>query len=159
MSGKVEIRDARASDANIIHGILADAFLPYKDKYTEEAYENTVCPPHEIAERIDDALFDVLVAQLEDEIIGTVTLNQRSRESAYLSSMAVKPTAQGKAVGCLLLIEAERRARNRKCIFVSLECCEFLKMAIGLYRRMGYKRTGTSRPYYGVEVFEMKKRL
>ena len=104
-------------------------------------------------------LVDVLVAQLEDEIIGTVTLTQRIPESAYLSSMAVKPSAQGRAVGYLLLIEAERRARNRKCAFISLECCEFLKMAIALYKRMGYKRTGHSRPYHGVEVFEMKKRL
>ena len=159
MSGKVEIRDARAADVDIIHGILADAFLPYKTKYTEEAYHITVCPPKEIAERIEDMFVDVLVAQLEDEIIGTVTLTQRSQKSAYLSSMAVKPTAQGKAVGYLLLIEAERRARDRKCAFVSLECCEFLKMAVGLYRRMGYERTGRERPYHGVQVFEMKKRL
>ena len=102
---------------------------------------------------------DVLVAVYDGHIVGTAAMHYREAGKVYLSSMAVDPMTQGKGIGYYLLNTVEQRARDKGCSIISLECCEFLKMAIGLYRRMGYERTGNKRPYYGVEVFEMQKRL
>ena len=159
MVDEIAVRDAVEYDVGLIHEILSEAFQPYRDYYTEEAYDVTVCSTREIKRRIDDNRFDVLVAVRKDQIVGTATLQLMEKGISYLSSMAAKPAVQGKGIGYCLLSTIEDRAREKRCSVVSLECCEFLKMAIGLYKRMGYKRTGRKRPYYGVEVFEMQRRL
>lgn len=155
----IEVRDAAVGESQIIHAILSEAFLPYRNYYTEKAYNITVCTSQEIERRIGDRAIDVLVATRRGMIVGTAALLYREHGELYLSSMAVNPRTQGKGVGYCLLKEVEQRAKNKECSIISLECCEFLKMAIGLYKRMGYERTGAKRPYYGVEVFEMQKRL
>jgi ribosomal protein S18 acetylase RimI-like enzyme len=155
--GCIEIRNAVDTENDAIHEILSEAFKPYRECYTEQAYGITICSPEEIGQRIDDSMTDVLVAVYEDQIVGTATLHLREKGKLYLSSMAVIPATQGKGVGYYLLQAVERRAKEKNCTVISLECCEFLRMAIGLYKRMGYKRTGRKRPYYGVEVFEMQK--
>lgn len=155
----IEIRDAVKSEVADIHEILSQAFHPYRDQYTQQSYDITVCSPKEIRRRIEDKAMDVLVALRKGQIAGTAALHYRERGRLYLSSMAVNPKTQGKGIGYYLLKEVEQRAQKNGCSVISLECCEFLKMAIGLYTRMGYERTGNKRPYYGVEVFEMQKRL
>ena len=155
----IEIRDAVASEADNIHEILSQAFLPYRDQYTQQAYDITVCLPGEIRRRMGDDTIEVLVALLKGQIAGTASLHYRDAHKLYLSSMAVSPKMQGKGIGYYLLLAVEQRAQQKGCSVISLECCEFLKMAIGLYKRMGYERTGRTRPYYGVETFEMQKHL
>jgi N-acetylglutamate synthase-like GNAT family acetyltransferase len=155
----ITIRDALESDAGLIHAILSEAFRPYREHYTEEAYNVTVCSVQEIIRRIDDDRFDVLVAEYNNQVVGTAAMYMSKKGKVYLSSMAVRPTVQGKGAGYYLLKTVEHRARERDCEVVVLECCEFLRMAIGLYKRMGYKRTGRKRPYHGVEVFEMQRQL
>lgn len=157
--GNIEIRDAVAFEVENIHEILAHAFQPYRDQYTQQSYEITVCSPEEIRRRIDDKAIDVLVAVCEGEIVGTASLHYREAGGLYLSSMAVSPKVQGRGIGYYLLKAVEERAQEKGCSVISLECCEFLKMAVAMYKRMGYERTGYRRPYYGVEVFEMKKQL
>ena len=153
------IRSAVLHEADMIHKILVDAFSPYKEYYTRQAYNITVCSPEEIGRRIADKTTDVLVALRDGQIAGTAALHYEELGRLYLSSMAVDPATQGKGVGYYLLKAVEERARDKGCFTISLECCEFLKMAIGLYKRMGYERTGRKRPYHGVEVFEMQKQL
>jgi N-acetylglutamate synthase-like GNAT family acetyltransferase len=156
---KVTVRDAVIAESHAIHAVLSEAFVPHRDYYTEEAYNITVCKRQEIQRRIDDKLTDVIVATHQGMIVGTAALHYKEQGRLYLSSMAVKPMSQGKGIGYYLLKEVEQRAKKKKCTVILLECCEFLKMAIGLYKRMGYERTGKKRPYYGVEVFEMEKSL
>ncbi|MBE0432812.1 GNAT family N-acetyltransferase [candidate division WOR-3 bacterium] len=159
MTSTIEIRDAVTRDIRDIHETLSEAFQPYRKCYTEEAYDITVCSYQEIANRINNEQVDVLVAESNGSIVGTGAARVKDEGKLYLSSMAVRPAVQGKGVGYYLLTEIERRAKIRQCDVISLECCEFLKMAICLYRRFGYNRTGLVRPYHGIQVFEMKKRL
>jgi ribosomal protein S18 acetylase RimI-like enzyme len=159
MTGTMEIRDASPEDAAAIHEVLSQAFMPYKKYYTGEAYNITVCSLDEIRNRINSTAFDMLVAVAEERIVGTAALLQKEPGILYLGSMAVTPDMQGRSIGYVLLEEVEHRAREKGCMTISLECYEPLKMAIGLYQRMGYTRTGRSRPYYGIEVFEMQKKL
>jgi ribosomal protein S18 acetylase RimI-like enzyme len=148
MTGTMEIRDAFPEDAAAIHEVLSNAFLPYRKYYTDDAYNITVCSLDEIKRRVQDAAFDVLVAIAEDRIVGTAALSIKEPGVLYLGSMAVMPDVQGSGIGFVLLEEVEHRAREKGCTIISLECYEPLKTAIALYKRVGYTRTGRSRPHY-----------
>jgi N-acetylglutamate synthase-like GNAT family acetyltransferase len=156
---EIAVRDAFENDLAMIHEVLLEAFHPYRIHYTKEAYDITVCSPQEMKRRLDDDRFKILVAEYGGQIVGTATMKIKEKGILYLSSMAVKPAVQGKGVGYHLLKAIEQRARKKRCSRIILECCEFLRLAIGLYIRVGYERTGNKRPYYGIEVFEMQKRL
>ena len=155
---EVEVRTAVADEARAVHGILLESFEPFKDQYTEEAYNITIMTPAHIRERIQDDEYDVLVAYLNGRLVGTVTLQYKA-DDVYARSMGVRPAAQGKGVGKKLLEAIEERARQRGCKTISLECFEPLKRAISVYAKARFQITGKKRRYYGIETFEMVKEL
>lgn len=159
MKNDIMIREAEIADVDSICVLLADAFAPYRGYYSAEAYDLTVCSRATMMNRILDSEFDVIVALHDNRVGGTATLNAAKPGIMYLRSMAVSRSMQGRGIGYALLQQCEDRARSRKCGIISLECFEPLKMAISLYRRMGYKRTGAARDYAGIEVFEMQKMI
>lgn len=155
--GEVKIRGAVREEIQEIHRVLSESFKPYQKDYTEGAYSATVVSPDEIEKRINDPEIEVLVAVYDDKIIGTATINLQGQEELYIASMGVRPATQGKGAGQRILEEIQRRARQKKCKTISLECHEPLKSAIKLYERFGFRRTGRKRAYHGIEIFEMKK--
>jgi len=58
-----------------------------------------------------------------------------------------------------MLEKAEGIALDKHCISLSLETSAPLINAISLYEKFGFERTGKSRDYYGVAIFEMRKNL
>lgn len=155
---EVEVRTATADEARAVHEILLESFEPFKAQYTEEAYNITIMTPVHIKERIQDDVYDVLVAYLSGRLVGTVTLQYRV-DDVYVCSMGVRPAAQGKGVGKKLLEAIEERARQKGCKTISLECFEPLKRAISIYEKSRFQITGKKRRYYGIETFEMVKEL
>jgi GNAT superfamily N-acetyltransferase len=155
---EVEVRAATTDSAQAVHKILTDSFAPYRDQYTEEAYNITIMTPAHIKERIQNSEYDVLVAYYNGRPVGTVTLQYRAVD-VYVRSMGVKPTAQGKGVGKKILHAIESRARQNSCQTITLECFEPLKRAILFYEKAGFLTTGKTRRYYGIETFEMVKKL
>lgn len=155
---KIEVRTATAQDAQAVHEILMASFAPFKDQYTEEAYNITIMTPADIEERIHNGEYDVLVANLNGRLVGTVTLQYRM-DDVYVRSMAVRPSAQGKGVGRKLIEALEEYGRQRGCKTITLECFKPLKRAISVYEKASYKITGKKRRYYGIETFEMVKKL
>jgi ribosomal protein S18 acetylase RimI-like enzyme len=158
-TGDIEIRKAKHSDIYVIHKVLAEAFQPYRHDYTEEAFNATVVPPDEIEKRLQEPRTVVLVVEYRHIIIGTATILMHKRGELYIQSMAVRPTTQKRGIGHRLLEEIDRHARHKKCTTVSLECYEPLTKAIALYEKHGYKRTGKTRSYHGITIFEMKKEI
>ncbi len=73
--------------------------------------------------------------------------------------MAVKPKYQGKGIGMKILKEIDKIARKKEYKTMSLECFYPLKKAISLYKKCGFKRTGKTRDYYGIKIFEMLKEV
>jgi ribosomal protein S18 acetylase RimI-like enzyme len=155
--GEVKIRGAVRDEVQEIHRVLSESFETYRISYTQEAYNATVVSPEEIQKRIDDPAIEVLVAVYDDEIVGTATISLKGKEEFYIASMGVRPATQGKGTGRRILEEIQRRARQKKCKTISLECYEPLGSAIKLYERFGFRRTGRKRAYHGIEIFEMKK--
>jgi ribosomal protein S18 acetylase RimI-like enzyme len=154
---EVRIRDAERKDIQEINQVLSESFEPYQKDYTEEAYNATVIPPDEIETPINDPEIEMLVVLCENDIAGTATINLQGKEDLYIGSTGVRPTAQGKGIGKRIFEKIQRRAGQKGCKTMSLECFEPLKSAIKLYQRFGFKRTGRKRAYDGIEIFEMKK--
>jgi ribosomal protein S18 acetylase RimI-like enzyme len=155
---EVEVRTASVHDAQAVHDVLRDSFEPFREQYTEEAYNITIMTPAHIRERMDDEGYDVLVAYLNGKLVGTAILQYRVGD-VYLHSMAVKPAAQGRGVGRKLLVVTEERARQKNCKTITLECFEPLKRAVFFYEKAKFQTTGKKRRYYGIETFEMTKEL
>lgn len=155
---EVEVRTAAADEARAVHNILVESFEPFKEQYTEEAYNITIMTPAQIRERIEDSEHDVLVAYLNGRLVGTAILQYRG-DDVYVRSMGVSPAAQGKGVGKKLLETIEEHARQKGCKTITLECFEPLKKAISVYEKFRFRITGKKRRYYGIETFEMIKEL
>jgi N-acetylglutamate synthase-like GNAT family acetyltransferase len=155
----LNFRKACTDDADKIYKVLLKAFEPYKQKYTKEAFNATVISPEEIKERINQKNFDVLVAIYEDQIVGTASMSAKKDKTLYIRSMAVNPKFQKKGVGLFILDEIYRIAHRRDISLLSLDSSKPLKDAIRFYERYGFKRTGITHDFFGVEIFEMIKEL
>ena len=73
--------------------------------------------------------------------------------------MAIEPVYQHKGLGTLLLTVVEKKAEETGCTCIKLETYYHLRNAIRFYTKHGFKRTGKTRDYYGIEVFEMSKNI
>ena len=156
MVNNICIKKADIKNAKQIHSILLHAFKPYVNSYTKQAYQQTVLSPEIIKKRICNTKIVVLIALYNDSIIGTASI-QKKNTDLYLFSMAVDPLYQTIGVGTLLMNEIKTRALDMGCKCIFLETYHRLKKAIKFYNKHGFRRTGNTRDYYGITVFEMKK--
>jgi ribosomal protein S18 acetylase RimI-like enzyme len=145
-------------DARQVYRALAQAFEPFRQFYTKKAFDATILSPDLFEERIINSEADVLVALLDGSIAGTASVKLEDT-NLYLCSMGVKPEHQKKGIGFALLAEVEADAKRKQCRTISLETYPLLTKAIALYERFGFRRTGKTRDYYGVTIFEMKKEV
>jgi ribosomal protein S18 acetylase RimI-like enzyme len=152
----ITVRAARREDIEEIHNILAQAFALYRKDYTGSAYNKTVVQVNEIARKLDDSSKMVFVVEFQEKIVGTAAVDV-SQGSFYIQSMAVRPDVQRRGIGIVILKEIEKYARERGITILSLECYEPLTKAIELYEKFGFVRTGRSRAYHGITIFEMAK--
>ena len=98
------------------------------------------------------------------EIPGTVAgfiLTERSNEFAHVITLDVLESFRRQSVGSGLLEAAEREASSRGVAIMYLETATTNKAAIALWKKHGYRESGTIENYYGrgQDAFEMLKRL
>jgi ribosomal-protein-alanine N-acetyltransferase len=152
------IERAKGKNAHQIHNILSNAFSPYIKYYTNEAYQSTVASPQVLKRRIRNRKTTVLVVIYNNKIIGTASFQKRS-EFIYLYSMAVDPAFQNNGVGKFLLEKIIKFTINKKFKKISIDSYYPLKNAIRFYESNGFKKTGETKNYHGIEVFEMIKEI
>ena len=145
--------------APTLHLILDHAFRPFRDYYTQGAYESTVVSEDIFRERILSDEFTVYGAFHFDQLAGSVTTRITSDGALYFMTMAVDPTYAGQGIGKRLLHTIEEEAKNKNCSKILLETYEPLTYAIRLYEHNGFRATGNKRDYSGIEIFEMLKEI
>lgn len=150
------IRPACVDDGRDILTCLAAAFAPYHSQYTPEAFADTVMDAATVQERIREMC--VLVAVFEGKIIGTIGCKV-SGEEGHLRGMAVLSDWQGTAVATSLLEAAETELRQAACKFITLDTTMPLQRAIHFYQRHGFSPSGHVTDFFGMELFEYRKRL
>ncbi len=154
----LQIIRAKHDHARIIHEILIEAFAPFEEVYTAEAYQATIISPNEVGQRIDQGV--VWLAVLNDIPVGTVAGRVVEQDTFYIKGMAVLPAAQGQQLGYRLLHKLEMYARSIACRSLLLNTTHCLQQAIRLYERYGFQLVEEP-PYefYGMPLLNMRKVL
>ena len=148
------VRRATPADADVIVDCMREAFAPFKDQYTQGAYEDTV--PDSINDRLKT--MSVFVAVYNDNIIGTIACAKHEKEG-HLRGMAVGAVWRGQGVAAALLQAAEDELRKQNCRRVTLDTTEPLERAMRFYEKHGYRATGGGEDFFGMRLREYAKDL
>lgn len=152
LSKYVIIRKANLPDADKIHKILRQAFKKLEGRgYSTQAIEKAIADSKEIKRRMRLG-GHVLVAELNSEIIGTVT-GFEEHQSMHVCSLAVHPAYQNHRVAHQLMKRLETIARKRCCWKLFLHTAWAMKEAIQLYEDLGYVKEGYLRKHFYGEDF------
>lgn len=154
----VALRQASSQDAAGVVACLADAFEPYRDSYTPDAFQDTVPTIQQFALRMRS--MSVLIAEhTHGEVVGTIGYQVLDDGDGHLRGMGVLPAYKGNGIASRLPLAAEDNLRKLGCIRVTLDTTNALQRAQRFYRRHGYEQTGVVRDFFGMPLFEFAKPL
>jgi ribosomal protein S18 acetylase RimI-like enzyme len=154
----VQLRRARAGDEMAISSALLEAFREYLPQYTPAGFAATTPSPKEVLRRIEEG--PVWLAEVESEVVGTVSAVLREGSVLYVRGMAVLPQARGQRIGNLLFELIQEYAKQKGCTKLVLSTTPFLDRAIRLYERLGFVRTDEGPDdLHGTPLFTMEKAL
>ena len=136
---------------------LAEAFAPYRDNYTAEAFLDTVLSAETINHRMKSMRIFVAEDPTSGVIVGTVACNLVSSEEGHLRGMAVLSSFQGAGIAQQLLERAEAELVAQKCTRITLDTTEPLQRAIGFYRKNGFRPSGRVTDFFGMPLYEYVK--
>jgi ribosomal protein S18 acetylase RimI-like enzyme len=157
-NAKFAIRKAEASDASGILQCLHEAFEPFRTRYSQEGFRDTVLTPETIRLRLSSMSIFVAVAA-DDQIVGTIACSIVKPGEGHLRGMAVLPAWQGRGVAERLLQSAEDDLASRHCTRVTLDTTEPLERAVRFYEKHGYRATDTISDFFGMPLHEYAKDL
>lgn len=152
------IRKAESADGGGILLCLAEAFEPYQESYTAEAFRDTVLDPKTLPQRMGSMCLFV-AATSSGEIIGTIGCSLANAQEGHVRGMAVRTAWQGAGVADRLLDSAEFELRVRNCLRVTLDTTLPLQRAMRFYEKHGYRRSGHTRDFFGMILLEYVKDL
>lgn len=155
---EVKTRLAIPGDEAIIASLIFEAFLPFRDQYTPDAFDYTAASAERISDRFAEG--PMWLAYIDGEAVGTVS-GLAEEERFYIRSMAVKPSAQGKQVGQKLLDVLESHSREAGFEKLYLYTTFVLPGARPLYEKNGFYvvRETTPEEWFDMGGLEMEKKL
>ena len=99
----------------------------------------------------------ILVGIENDEVNGTISYETNEHNEGHLRGMAVRPSKQGQGLAEALLRQAETDLQALGCQRVTLDTTRPLERAISFYEKRGYKSTGESTDFFGMELITYQK--
>ena len=151
------IRKATAEDAPGISKVLLEAFLEFKQFYTDKAFAATTVPEAEVIKRMKEG--SIWVALKDGQLIGTAAVVKKV-EDLYIRGMAVAPEARGLKTGWKLLEQVQQHAIENNFKGLLLSTTPYLPSAIHLYKKFGFEQIGEmDDSFYGTLIFQMRKAL
>ena len=152
----VEIRRAVPGDEETIAALILEAFAPFRDEYTADAFEYTAANADRIRERFDEG--PMWIAEIDGQPVGTVS-GLPEEERFYIRSMAIKPSAQRGGIGQRLLEVLETFARDAEFEKLYLYTTFVLPGAKRLYEKNGFYVLRETPPeeWYNMGGLEMEK--
>jgi predicted N-acetyltransferase YhbS len=154
----VTIRKASQTDGPGILACLRIAFEPYRDKYTPEAFTDTVLTPDTIRARLGQMGVFVAVTSA-GRIVGTIACSVVTSGEGHLRGMAVLPEWHGRGIAGELLQSAEEELAGKGCSRVTLDTTEPLRRAVRFYAKHGYVTSGRISNFFGMNLHEHVKDL
>lgn len=92
---------------------------------------------------------EIIFAQIEGEIVGTVALVPHGENSCEMIKMGVKPSAQGKGVGKILGKSIIQKAKELGFSGMELYSSTKLESALRLYQKLGFQQVEIGCNPYG----------
>ena len=90
----------------------------------------------------------MIVLDREGGMAACCQVEDRGNDVSYFGTFAVSPAAQGAGIGRRLMAEAERQAALRfKSTVLEMTVLAQQEMLIAWYERLGFQRTGETRPF------------
>jgi GNAT superfamily N-acetyltransferase len=149
---------ARSEDAPGILECLRGAFEEFRERYTADAYLDTVLTPETLQERLEKMSVFVAVNSA-NQVVGTIACGVVGSEEGHLRGMGVLPSARGTGIAAQLLSYAESELRCLNCKRITLDTTEPLQRAMRFYEKHGYQRSGKVSDFFGMPLFEYHKPL
>ena len=153
---RVHVRKAEAADSAAISGCLEAAFALYRERYTPEAYADTVPDAQGVLGRMRE--MNLFVAVSDGTIVGTLGSMVNGSEG-HLRGMAVRPEWQGTGVASGLLAVVETELQKSGCNSITLDTTEPLESATRFYENHGYSRSARAADFFGMPLYEYRKLL
>ncbi len=131
----VDIRDARAADAEAIVDLIADL-----------GHSMTAALARERIDRLPRSDCPQLVATVDGQVIGLCGLHimvavHRPRPVGRLTILEVSEEFRGQGIGRALVAAAEKRLRDAGCGMIEVTSNERLVGAHDFYRHLGFEHT------------------
>lgn len=90
----------------------------------------------------------IVIAEIDNEAVGTCALIKMDDDVFELAKMAVSPKAQGNQIGYKIGLAVLDKGRELGAKSIFLETNSILKPAIALYKKLGFQNTcGHESPY------------
>jgi [ribosomal protein S18]-alanine N-acetyltransferase len=131
-----------------------------RELFGDEAWSDTMFWS-ELAQR-DTRMYLVEDGEAEGEVTAYAGLCAYAPNEAYVQTIAVAPTAQGKGIGTALLRKLIEEAQHRGVDHIDLEVRADNETAQRLYRHHGFTKIAIRRKYYqpsGMDAIVMRKEL
>lgn len=134
---------------------IEEASIKYLDRLYEiemECFKGEAFTKQQIAQLLKNDNSISLVAKVEGKIVGFIIgVLSMENESlvGHILTIDVSPSHRRKGVGMKLLQEMEKVFRNKRVKICRLEAREDNIAALNLYLKLGYKKVGKLKYYYG----------
>ena len=155
---EVEIRRAEPGDEEAIAELIFEAFAPFREEYTPDAFDYTAASVDRVRERFVEG--PMWLAYIGEEAVGTVS-GLPEEERFYIRSMAIKPSVQRRGIGQWLLETLESFAVEARYKKLYLYTTFVLPGAKRLYEKNGFYVLRETLPeeWFGMGGLEMEKKL
>jgi len=142
---KLVIRNARSEELDQVALLLKEAYQEYAKYLPPEIFQSYLEDIMDVRSRLPDS--DLVVAELDGRLAGTVTLYLRASESriwpagwASVRLLGVLPAYRNQGIGKALMDECIRRCKKGGIRILGLHTTEAMATAKGMYERMGFIR-------------------
>ena len=154
----VEIRRASLGDEHTISSLILEAFSPFRNDYTPDAFEYTAATAERVRDRFAEG--PIWLAYVGGEAVGTVS-GLPENERFYIRSMAIKPSVQRSGIGQRLIDTLEAFARESGFRKLYLYTTFVLLGAKRLYEKNGFYVLRETAPEEWCDMggLEMEKEL
>jgi ribosomal-protein-alanine acetyltransferase len=134
---------------------IEDASIKHLDRLFDiemECFKSEAFTKQHIAQLLTNQNCISLIAKEDDKIIGFIIgmLNfEDNILTGHILTIDVSPSHRRKGVGIKLLQELEKIFKNKQVKVSRLEVREDNVAALNLYQKLGYRKVGRFRHYYG----------
>ncbi|MBS7638523.1 ribosomal protein S18-alanine N-acetyltransferase [Candidatus Bathyarchaeota archaeon] len=140
----MEIRSFREED---LEGILRIERLSFRDPWprTFFSYISRKAPDLFLVAEEEGAVLGYVIGEVREVMLSGLP---HRLKMGHIVNIAVAPERRRSGIGSMLMLEVERRFRERKATRSTLEVRESNSAARSFYKNLGYEETGRVRAYY-----------